>query len=229
MPKGHSGINRGGGSTGTAAPAPEQTSAVRTFETSEAIIEIADANSIQQLRELASRGEVPSAVYTGNFEEREKFFEEFDHLYPTPPGILNDYRIQRDSKRSAYIYFNHDMAYAESPGLVSLHEKFSESAKNGVIKYEIYRRRAAVERTLYSRMGGYSSYDLADKYGSRIISAAEKAQADKEMIAYVEKMLASPMSKRGLEGNQGDWTKVAGGWRRNAAMTAEDYGMTFDD
>lgn len=228
MPKGNSGIKRNGGGTGTTAPATEQTSTVRTFEPSETSIEIADPNSIQQLRELASRGEVPLSATTGNDQQYEKFFEEFDRLYPTPPGILNDYRIVPNSKRSAYIYFNHDMAYAESPGLVPLREKFSESAKNGMIKYEIYRRRAAVERTLYSRMGGYSSYDLADKYGSRVISAAEKAHADKEMIAYVEKMLASPMSKRGLAGNQSAWTKVAGGWRRNAAMTAADYGMTFE-
>lgn len=219
-------LRNGGGST--TAPAPEQTSSVRTFEETDVSIEIRDPNSIQQLRELASRGEVPLDASTGSFEEREKFFEEFDRLYPDPPGILNDYRIERDSKRSAYIYFNYNMAEAESPGLVSMHEKLSELAKHGIIKYEIYRHRSGVERALYSRMGGYSSYDLANKYGKRVISSAEKAQADREMIAHVERLLASPMSKRGLAGNQGDWTKVAGGWRRNAAFSGEDYGMRFE-
>lgn len=216
MPKGSSGIKRGGDGTGTAAPAPEQTSAVRTMELNSTFLDASKTDSIQQLREMASRGEVPYVI-EGAGSAREKLFEEFNRLYPDPPGILNDYRLDtRLGANQIGIFFNHNMAEAESPQYVTWARgrRMSEEGKAGQIKYEIYRVRPAVEYALSSRMGGFSNFDLARKYGGRIVSKTERDEADRAIISQVEKLLGSPMTKRGLRMNETDWAERDGGYFR---------------
>ena len=176
MPKGNSGIKRSGDRTGTAAPAPEQTPAVRTTELSKAELNASDAKSIEQLRAMASRGEIPNAI-EGSREDRERIFEEFNRLYPDPPGILNDYRLDTSlGAKQVGIFFNYNMAEAESPQFItySRRNKTSEAAKAGQIKYEIYKSRPAVELALSSRHSGFSTFEMAQKWGGRVLNDSEK-------------------------------------------------------
>ena len=183
-----------------------------------------DPNSIQKLREMAERGEFPQFIESQTREARERFYEEFNKLYPDPPGILNDYRIEQEGSRRINILFNYNMAEAESPPPVVLPKKnSSEAVRNGAIKYAIYAQRPAVENALLVRKGGYSSYELAAKYGKRVLSAKEKAEADREMISFVEKLMKSPLSKEGHLYNQEAWKKQGNGWVRAGASDIEGF------
>lgn len=217
MPKGNSGIKRGGGSTGTTAPALEQTSAVRTMEVNETtILNAGSPNAIQQLRDMASRGEIPAFI-DGTGADKERIYEEINRLYPDPPGILNDYHLDTSlGPNQVGIFFNYNMAEAESPQFVtySRRRNTSEAAKAGQIKQEIYRMRPNVEYALSSRLGGFSSYDLAEKYGGRVVSKAERDEANRAIISRVEKLLSSPMTKRGQKMNETDWVERDGGYFR---------------
>ena len=172
---------------------------------------------INNLREMASRGEFPAFIDASSRESRERFYEEFNRLYPEPPGILNDYRIETDLRgRSAQVYFNYNLAEAESPG----HIRFlrgantTEEVKAGQIKHAIYVQRSAVEFALSSRMGEFPSYDLAKKYGGRVLSKLERDEADRAIYQHVEGLLKSPMTARGKWLNAEEWLERDGGYIR---------------
>lgn len=203
-----------------------ESTAPQTYEVLQGTrLNVDNPDSIQQLREMAQRGEYPEFITSMTREGRERFYEEFDKLYPDPPGILNDYRVEPFSRRAVQVYFNYNMAEAESPGLVNLpSSNTSEAVQRGIIKHAIYVQRPAVERALLTRYGGYSSYEIADRYGRRVLSSAEKAQADREIIAQVERVLGSPLSKFGQRINAEDWISRDGGWVRGGALRPEDFG-----
>ena len=212
MPKGNSGIKRGGGSTG----ATEQKSTVQTTEISRSSLNASDYNAIERLREMASRGEIPNVI-EGTREDRERIFEEFNRLYPDPPGILNDYTLDTSrGDKQVGIFFRHDMAYAESPQFIdySRRNKTSEAGKAGQIKYEIYKARPGVEIALSTRSGGFSTFDMARKWGGRVLSNTEKAQVDREMEEHIQQLLGTPMSKEGRKTNETFWVKNGDGWER---------------
>ena len=149
--------------------------------------------------------------------DKERIYEEINRLYPDPPGILNDYHLDTSlGPNQVGIFFNYNMAEAESPQFVtySRRRNTSEAAKAGQIKQEIYRMRPNVEYALSSRLGGFSSYDLAEKYGGRVVSKAERDEANRAIISRVEKLLSSPMTKRGQKMNETDWVERDGGYFR---------------
>ncbi len=190
---------------------------IKTYNTNpdDKRMNVDDPDSIQKLREMANKGEFPEFIDATSREARERFYEEFNKLYPDPPGILNDYRVEPNGRSSAFVYFNYNLAEAESPGNVSFPSRHSsEAVKQGAIKHAIYKQRSAVEYALSSRLGGFSSYDLAQKYGGRVVSKAERAQADKKIISQVERLLGSPMTRRGLQMNATDWKEQDGGYFR---------------
>lgn len=227
---GSSGIRRTRANKEVSNPSAEEKSApIATVQTYEILrgtrLNVDNPDSIEQLREMAQRGEYPEFITSMTREGRERFYEEFDKLYPDPPGILNDYRVEPFSRRAVQVYFNYNMAEAESPGLVNLPSKNSgEAVRRGIIKHAIYVQRPAVERALLTRYGGYSSYEIADRYGRRVLSSTEKAQADREIIAQVERVLGSPLSKFGQRINAEDWISRDGGWVRGGALRPEDFG-----
>ena len=158
--KGTSGVRRGGGSA-------KVENANQTYnESSIKRLNVDSPDSIQKLREMARRGEYPEFIESVTREGRERFYEEFNRLYPDPPGILNDYRIEQLDSRRINVLYNYELAEAESPALIRLPSRNpSESVRNGAIKYAIYTSRPAVENALLTRQGGYSSFALAEKYG----------------------------------------------------------------
>lgn len=203
-----------------------ESTAPQTYEVLQGTrLNVDNPDSIQQLREMAQRGEYPEFITSMTREGRERFYEEFDKLYPDPPGILNDYRVEPFSRHAVQVYFNYNMAEAESPGLVKLpSSNTSEAVQRGIIKHAIYVQRPAVERALLTRYGGYSSYEIADRYGRRVLSSTEKAQADREIIVQVERVLGSPLSKFGQRINAEEWISRDGGWVRGGALRPEDFG-----
>ena len=197
-----------------------------TIESTGQTLDASNSNSLSELETMAKRGQIPERILMGSTEERERIYEAIDRLYPDPPGILGDYRVEQVGGRSLQVSFNYAMAEAESPSTITLpSRKSSDSVRAGAIKQAIYTQRPRVENALLTRKGGYTSYDLATKYGKRVLSAAEKAEADRKMIAFVERLMGSPMSKGGHEYNQAAWLKRNGGYVRAGALDASDYGI----
>ncbi|MBQ6113893.1 MAG: hypothetical protein IJL11_00800 [Synergistaceae bacterium] len=208
---GASGIKRGGG-----AETPKATaSGAQTTEVTSTVLNLSNSDGISQLKEMAKRGEVPQGIEAGSREANERFYEEFDRLYPNPPGILNDYTVTPQGSRTVDVVFNYNMAEAESPYTVTLPSRnASESARRGAIKHAIYKKRPAVELALSSRSNGFSNFDMADKWGNRVLNNSEKAQVNREMEANIQRLLGTPMSKRGRELNESFWVKSGEGWTR---------------
>ena len=214
MPKGNSGIKRNGGSSRESPKA--EASEKRTLEVSENRIDASSPDAIGELREMASHGEVPFSV-SGSGEERERFYEEFDRLYPAPPGILNDYRLDTSMGANQIgVFYNYNMAEAESPGFFtySRRRNTSEAARAGQIKYEIYKTRSKVELALSSRSSGFSNLEMAQKWGGRVLNNSEKAQVNREMESNIRNLLGTPMSQAGKRLNESFWVKSGEGWVR---------------
>ena len=172
-------------------------------------------NSVEELRAMAQKGEVPLAMNAFSREGNEQLFEEFNRLYPDPPGILNDYTVRAEGLRGVEVTYRHNLAEAESPRYVSFpSRKSSEAAKSGAIKHAIYVTRSRVELALSCRMEGYATLEMAQKWGHRILSSAEKAQVDREIEANTQRLLKSPMTKRGREMSERQWRREGEGWRR---------------
>ena len=55
---------------------------------------------------------------------------------------------------------------------------------------------------------------MANKWGGRLLSNAEKTQADKEIEAYVRDLFKTPISKKGKQSNAVEWIKTRDGWYR---------------
>ena len=223
MPKGNSGIKRNGGSSRESPKA--EASEKRTLEVSENRIDASSPDAIGELREMASRGEFPEFIESSSRESRERFYEKFDQIYPDPPGILNDYSVKQIGSSSIQVSFKHNLAEAESPPSIVLPrrvDKVSETVKRGAIKHAIYSQRPAVELALLSRSDGYASFAIAGKYGKRVLSGAEKAAADREMIEHVEGLLKSSLTREGYRANESEWRSMNGGWRRVGTIGASE-------
>ena len=212
MPKAKSGIKRGGGIS-------EKTptfSLTGTIESTGQTLDASRTESLKELENMAKRGEIPDSV-SGTGAEREKIYEEFNRLYPDPPGILNDYRLDTSfGKNQVGIFYNYNMAEAESPGFFtySRQRNTSEAAKAGQIKHEIYKTRPKVELALSSRSSGFSNFEMAQKWGGRVLNNSEKAQVDREMEANIRNLLGTPMSQAGKQLNESFWVKSGEGWVR---------------
>lgn len=190
-------------------------SGTQTIESVKKPFSASSPDSLKQLESMAQRGEIPAWISEGSREERERIYEAIDRLYPAPPGELNNYEVIQVDRRHIEVRFRHDMMTAESPGQLNLtRPDMSESARSGMIKQAIYLQRDAAELALVSRKGGFPSYEMANRYGRRVLSDAEKAQADREIESYIQSVLKSPMSKGGRELNAINWRKVSGGWER---------------
>ena len=210
MPKGHSGIKRGG--TGITTPAKDE----RTIVPNREALVASSPDSVRQLEILASKGVMPDRIVEGSREERERIYEAIDRLYPAPPGEMNNYDVIQRDRRHIEVRFRQNMMEAESPPQLTLtRPEMSERARAGLIKQAIYRQRAAVEVALSTRKSGFPTYEMADKYGRKILSNSEKAQVDREIGEFVQSMLKTPMSSEGREIDSDMWIRVSGGWERH--------------
>lgn len=195
-----------------------ESTAPQTYEVLQGTrLNVDNPDSIQQLREMAQRGEYPEFITSMTREGRERFYEEFDKLYPDPPGILNDYRVEPLGLRGLRVIFNYSLAEAESPGVINLPDKNSgEAVRRGLIKYAIYQTRPRVEYALGCRRGGFSDYQLAHEYGGRVVSTAERDLVNAIMTMQVSAEIGSPLSRQGRAGIEGAWKPKNGGWVRYA-------------
>ena len=195
-----------------------ESTAPQTYEVLQGTrLNVDNPDSIQQLREMAQRGEYPEFIGGTTREGQERFYEEFDRLYPDPPGILNDYRVEPLGLRGLRVNFNYSLAEAESPGVINLPSKNSgEAVRRGLIKYAIYKTRPRVEYALGCRRGGFSDYQLAHEYGGRVVSTAERDLVNAIMTMQVSSEIGSPLSRQGRAGIEGAWKPKNGGWVRHA-------------
>ena len=215
MPKGKSGIRRGSSNGGTSSKEASSPTKTETIEALKQPLIVSSPDSMKKLEEMASRGEIPGWLSEGSREERERMYEAIDRLYPDPPGELNNYEVIPRGRHNIEVRFRQDLMTAESPSQLNLtRPEMSESARRGMIKQAIYLQRDSAELALASRKGGFPTFEMSHKYLRRVLSNAEKEQADREIESFIQKMLKSPMSKAGRAANAGMWRKVAGGWER---------------
>lgn len=174
---------------------------------------ISDNNS-SDIAGMLKNGEIPAKI-TGTKSERAKIFEEIDRLYPNPSGIMSEYHVN-DTLGTASIHFDNNAIRGEDI-LVRYPNgsKATASEKSGAIKYAIYRNRGALELAALCRRGGFATYEMAQKYGGRLLSNTEKSAVNREMNAHIKKLFGSPISREGREANETHWIKEPGGWRRS--------------
>ena len=156
---------------------------------------------------------LPSSI-TGTREERAQKFEQIEREYPAPPGVMNEYHIEEFSG-TAEIHFDNNYLRGEDISIrYPRGTRASEEEKAGAIKYEIYQHRPALELSALSRRGGFATFEQSQKWGGRLLSDKEKAQVNSEMEAHIRKLFNSPLSRKGRELNESQWTRESGGWRR---------------
>ena len=196
-------------------------------------INAGDPNSIEQLRSMQKRGELPIEILGGTRDERERVFEEFARIYGEPPGILNEYTLTPRNETFPYILqinFTTDKAVIQGIAVKDIElvkrGKDSELSRRGQINYAILKaRRAAEGAASFRGFEGFPNIDIANKWGGRILSTAEKAQANQEIYAFLEKQFKSPVSKSGRSYVDDAWMRLGDGWvRKGSAMgQAEIY------
>ena len=127
---------------------------------------------------------------------------------------MSEYHVE-ESMGIASIHFDNNVIRGEDI-LVRYPSgrKATETEKAGAIKYAIYKHRGHLELAVLCRRGGFATYEMAEKYGGRLLSNAEKAVVDSEMNAYILKLFGTPLSAEGYEQNNHEWFKEPGGWRR---------------
>ena len=168
--------------------------------------QVSDSNS--SIAAMRKNNEIPSKVTDSHS------FEEIDRLYPAPSGIMSEYHIN-EMGGTASIHFDNNAVRGEDTFIRYPNgRKASPSEKAGAIKYAIYKHRGALELAALCRRGGFATFDMAEKYGGRLLSNLEKAAVNREMNAHIKKLFGSPISREGQKLNEGHWIKEVGGWRR---------------
>ena len=232
MPKGKSGIKRGGGKASAERKTSGEVGQPKvggTIEIGSTSLDIQDSAYLEKLEAMSKRNELPARLVDSSLEvpkgqqgpssargmDHEKFYEEIDRLYPEPPGEMGKYHV-RDLGSRADIEFEYDSFTGEEPSpRYPLGQKSSDRAKAGAVKYAIYRQRGALELAALSRAGdGYGTLEMAQKWGGRLLSDSEKAAATREMEAHIQRVFKSPLSRAGRELNDSMWRREKGGWRR---------------
>ena len=188
-------------------------------------INAGDPNSIEQLRTMQKRGELPIEILGGTRDERERVFEEFARIYGDPPGILNEYTVKPVDEHLPnllQITFTTDQAIIQGIRVddVSLVKrgKDSELSRRGQINYAILKaRRNAEGAASFRGAQGFPDISFAQKWGYRILSDAEKEQANQEIHAFLEKQFKSPVSKSGRAYVDNAWMRLGNGWVRKGS------------
>ena len=201
----------------------------KSYEVSEQDINASESDALEKLRAMARRGEIPMEI-RGSPEQREKLYEEFVRIYGTPPGALNEYELKPvidGNPNLVRIEFTNQDAIVR--GIRVENVKYlrkgqgSELSRQGQVNHAILKARLAMEAAASMRgLDGFPNIELGQKYGRRILSNAEKEQADREINAFVRKVMKSPISRSGQRYLAQEWKKVSGGWiRAGSEMNAE--------
>ena len=202
--RGSSSSGRGGGGGGSSSAKSEQ----QTLTISDK-----SANSVQDIEAMAKNGEIPRKLEGGR-EEQKQMLEAIDRLYPDLPGVMGDYNVE-DMGRSLEISFNYNMLHGEDVSARLPGRDVSQAVKDGAVKYAVYNHRGALELAASSRgLNGYPNLEIGQKWGSRLLSDHEKALANQDIYANVQKLFGSPISTEGKRLNEAYWSHENGGWRR---------------
>ena len=129
-----------------------------------------------------------------------------------PPGIMCEYHTE-DFGRQVEVYFDNNFVRGESI-LVTLPKKASAAEREKVINNAINEHRPALELAASSRRNGFATYDMAEKWGGRLLSDKEKNQVNQEIEQHIKQLFKSPLSQKGRELNESYWKHESGGWRR---------------
>lgn len=191
----------------------------KTTETVDVYVNASEPNAIEQLREMAARGEVPLAVRGNTKEDLAHWYEEFDRLYDNPPGELGKYKTKPITRREIQIDHENTYLTGKQPPAKTAHDvsKASPEEISGAIKYAIYQRRPALEQGFAFRASGWPSLEMGQKYGypgTRVFSNAEKVRIEQEIKSHIEGLVKSPISKGGQVYLDGGWKRVGDGWKR---------------
>jgi len=90
----------------------------------------------------------------------------------------------------------------------------SPAERQRAIINAIIQHRPQLELAAVSRRDGFATFEMAQKWGGRLLSDTEKKQVDKEIQDYVKELFKSPLSKKGQELNNTYWKYENNGWRR---------------
>ena len=222
-----SGIKRGSGKARMSAstkkkdtPTPQVTG--KSFERVDENFNVSQPDSIEKLKEMAARGEMPIR-FEGSYEDKEKVYEQFTSIFGEPPGVLNEYELSypiEGNTHTVQVNLTTDKAVLGGIAIETVNYlrrgKMSEASKHGQIVHAILNARREAEGAASSRMGGYPTLDLARKWGDRVLSRAEKVQADREIHNYVSRIFNSPITSGG-EISMNTWREVNGGSARRGS------------
>ncbi len=191
----------------------------KTTETVDVYVNASASGAIEQLREMAARGEVPYSVRGNTKEDLAHWYEEFDRLYDNPPGELGKYKTKPITRREIQIDHEHTYLGGKQPPAKTAHDvsKASPEEISGAIKYAIYQRRPVLEQGFTFRASGWPTQDMKQKYGApgtRVFSNAEKTRIEQEIKSHLESLVKSPLSKGGQRYADGGWERKGDGWIR---------------
>lgn len=200
-----------------------------SYDVVEKNIRADDASSLDELREMAKRGEIPIYI-SGSAEAREKAYEEFARVYGDPPGILNQYRLVEERPGVVRVEFTTNEAIIQGIAIQTVsyirRGRMSELSKRGQVNHAILSARKAAEGAASFRGGdGFPNIEFAQKYGGRVLSTAEKNQANREIHSFLEGLFQSPLSKSGQEYVDSSWERYGNGWVRKGSQLATDQRM----
>ena len=128
------------------------------------------------------------------------------------PGIMSEYHIEDYGSR-ININFDNNAIIGEDTYAYVPRKATQEEREKAVIE-AVKKHRPNLELAALSRRNGFATFEMSQKWGGRLLSDAEKKQADIEMEDYIKQLFNSPLSQKGRELNESYWEHEDGGWRR---------------
>ena len=223
-----------GASSGKTNKGNTTATGTKSYDIIDVTLNADDPKAIDQIRNLAGRGEIPDSI-KGSADAREKVYEEIAKLYGDPPGVLNEYDVKPLNQSGTIINIlftnneSHIVGIYPQPVKYLKRGEASELSKQGQRTYEILKMRdAAIRASVYRGGDGWPNLEFQRKWGGRVLSNSEKAQADKEIRSYVERIFKSSLTAQDIKSMNIYWTRVDGGWiRTDSRMNASRYGYDF--
>lgn len=162
-------------------------------------------SSLEDLREMASHGEMPQKI-EGSREERARLFEEIDKLYERPLYV-HDVKIQEYGSTIDIQYLDNYFSGIGGTARCPSGRKASSAEREGVIKHRMYFDRAEMELRIHDMFGGFPTPEMREKYYGRPITDAERASVMAEAERIILKVMGSPLSPAGREQINAGWGK----------------------
>ena len=128
------------------------------------------------------------------------------------PGIMSEYHIEDYGSRININFDNNAIIGEDTYAYVP--RKATQEEREKAIIEAVKKHRPNLELAALSRRNGFATFEMSQKWGGRLLSDAEKKQADIEMEDYIKQLFNSPLSQKGRELNESYWEHEDGGWRR---------------